>query len=276
MATKTTADLANTASAFPWERQPGESVQAFARFLAYRDMEPQDRSQTKVASACGISNQLVQRWAKRWAWLKRAVAYDSWRLALGDELGKRGELVHRARLARLGSASLDKATEAVAKLSETKLDVDAIVALGTFGAESSRRALGISDARPAPPAPGPVPVVVQQAFGPGFAPQWLPDPNRPKPGEQNEAQTERNTNSTKVLVPCGEQVIAAGNGHSARVGLDNGASGDSPNGSPAAPPLNTNSLASRPTSSVRLIERVVSKPKREVPVNDRPVTGDKK
>jgi len=58
-----------------WERQEGETAQAFQAFAAYRDMGA-ERSLAKVAQKVGKSKPLMERWSRRWQWVIRAEAWD--------------------------------------------------------------------------------------------------------------------------------------------------------------------------------------------------------
>src|SRR5262249_27838418 len=58
-----------------YERQPGESRQALAAFIAYRDLGPA-RSLAKVGQKLGKSTTLMERWSARWRWTARAAAWD--------------------------------------------------------------------------------------------------------------------------------------------------------------------------------------------------------
>jgi len=232
---------------FPWERQDGESVQAFARFLVYRDTEPTDRSLRKVEETCGISGTLVSRWSKKWSWVKRAVAYDSWKLELSDELGKHGALVHRRKLVRFGSASLDRALNSLNKMKVES--VDDVVALAEAGDQLARRALNLTE----PTAKGGPATVVQVGVawpgqgGPAWANRIEPNVTQPLIEQKpNETKSERN-----IVVSCGEQVIAEGVGTAARTRV-------TPSGSPDKPNC-VDATAVRP---VRLIEKVVKSPDR--------------
>ena len=60
----------------PWDPQAGESAQAFAAFVAYRDLGP-ERSIDAVVRELDKSRTLIGRWSGRWKWVKRAQAYDA-------------------------------------------------------------------------------------------------------------------------------------------------------------------------------------------------------
>jgi hypothetical protein len=67
-----------------WERQPDEPSRAYAAFVRYRDMGPQQRSFAAVGRAVhgartgrkrGATGR-VAAWASRWCWRERAQAWD--------------------------------------------------------------------------------------------------------------------------------------------------------------------------------------------------------
>lgn len=60
----------------PWERQKGESAQAFEAFTTYRDMGP-ERSQQAVSRKLAKSRQIISRWSSQWNWLERVRAYEN-------------------------------------------------------------------------------------------------------------------------------------------------------------------------------------------------------
>lgn len=58
-----------------WLRQPHESKQAYAAFVAARDAGP-TRSVTTVAAGLSKSRSLISRWSTHWGWVERCAAYD--------------------------------------------------------------------------------------------------------------------------------------------------------------------------------------------------------
>ena len=60
----------------PWERQNGESAQAFAAFSAYLEMGP-ERSIRAVSQELGKSKTLIDRWSRTHNWVERCRAWDN-------------------------------------------------------------------------------------------------------------------------------------------------------------------------------------------------------
>ena len=60
----------------PWERQKGESAQAFEAFSTYLGMGA-ERSTRAVAQKLGKSASLIQRWSREKDWQERVRAYDN-------------------------------------------------------------------------------------------------------------------------------------------------------------------------------------------------------
>ena len=58
-----------------WERQENETDAAFSAFKTYLGMD--DRSLQKVSTKLSKSRQLINRWASRFDWKNRAVAWDN-------------------------------------------------------------------------------------------------------------------------------------------------------------------------------------------------------
>jgi len=78
--------MASEDRAVPWERQPGESVRAYAAFCVYRDLPAGERSLRRAAEiivqtsskprrASSVQRQLSD-WSARWRWVERAAAWD--------------------------------------------------------------------------------------------------------------------------------------------------------------------------------------------------------
>lgn len=60
----------------PWERQPGESVQAYEAFKIYRDLGLK-RSNQGVCAELSKSRQLISRWKVNYDWDERVRAWDN-------------------------------------------------------------------------------------------------------------------------------------------------------------------------------------------------------
>lgn len=60
----------------PWERQNGESAQAFAAFLVYLNLGA-ERSHQTVSQQCGKSISLIGRWSRAYGWVEWCRAWDN-------------------------------------------------------------------------------------------------------------------------------------------------------------------------------------------------------
>lgn len=123
---------------FPWERRPDESIQAYRRFMQYRLMPPGERSLRKLE----IAYTLASRWAKRYQWTKRTVAYDDHVSECIDGLSNQAQIGARYRAARLGSAFVRHVER---NLDQVKLTgIEDAVNLAKAGVEIERQALAIN------------------------------------------------------------------------------------------------------------------------------------
>ena len=124
-----------------WERQGGESVQAFEAFAVYRDLGPA-RSVTKVARELDKSRALVGRWSRQFAWVLRASAYDQEqdRLFLSEQAQARREIARRH--AKLAQAVQSKAVARLQTLDPRELTPSELLRYIQVAAEIERRAVG--------------------------------------------------------------------------------------------------------------------------------------
>ncbi len=124
-----------------WERQGGESVQAFEAFAVYRDLG-QARSVTKVARELDKSRALVGRWSRQFAWVLRASAYDREqdRLFLSEQAQARREIARRH--AKLAQAVQSKAVARLQTLDPRELTPSDLLRYIQVAAEIERRAVG--------------------------------------------------------------------------------------------------------------------------------------
>jgi hypothetical protein len=58
-----------------WDRQPGESSEAFEAWILYRDMGP-ERKQVRVARGLSKSDQLISKWSANNQWKRRVEAWE--------------------------------------------------------------------------------------------------------------------------------------------------------------------------------------------------------
>lgn len=105
---------------FAWERQPGESEEAYAAFTVYYTARL-ERSIRKTAEKVGKSRVLMERWSRRWNWVDRAREYDN---ALAREEFKstvRAVREMNAYQASVGKLLLSKGVKALSKMKDEKL-----------------------------------------------------------------------------------------------------------------------------------------------------------
>ena len=60
-----------------WQQQPRETDKAFRAFIAYRRLEAEERSLSRVVSELGKSRALIEGWSSRWSWVERARTWDN-------------------------------------------------------------------------------------------------------------------------------------------------------------------------------------------------------
>ncbi len=103
-------------SSLPWERQKGESGQAYEAFAAYRDMGT-DRSIRAVGQKLGKSRALIERWSSQWKWQERIRAYESDIDRKAREKAVKERKTMRDRHTKIAMQVQRKALEALEQLS---------------------------------------------------------------------------------------------------------------------------------------------------------------
>lgn len=99
-----------------WERRERESERAYRAFLVYRDLGLA-RSLAGVREQSGdrpIPLRTIERWSARWAWPRRAAAWDAWLQAARDRVARR----EAGKWERRRLAALEAVYEDVQKIRE--------------------------------------------------------------------------------------------------------------------------------------------------------------
>lgn len=151
---------------------PGETAQAYEAAKLYFELAA-DRSLEAVGQKLGKSKALMERWSKRWNWVKRAAAYDrhvadsrednlQQKRAEDAELWIRRDRELRERFYRLGELIVEKAERMYREFPErdiqrkevnegqtvilnvrTKHSLSGLAQMFSTGAELQRLAVGI-------------------------------------------------------------------------------------------------------------------------------------
>jgi hypothetical protein len=100
------------ASSAAWERQAGESPQAYAAFQVYRDLAPRERSASRVGSEYGCHARLIERWRSRHHWVSRTAEFDAER----DRRKQDAMFAEAAEMGRRQAAHAAEAQAAVMRL----------------------------------------------------------------------------------------------------------------------------------------------------------------
>lgn len=109
-----------------WERQEGESGQAWEAFSLYRDLG-EKRTVTEVVRQLQKSRSLIDRWKVRWYWEKRVLAYDNYlsKEALAEAVKEKREMSKRhlsisAHLQKFAMDALKEKTASDASVKDIK------------------------------------------------------------------------------------------------------------------------------------------------------------
>jgi len=102
----------------PWDRQDGESDQAFEAWVMYRDAAPGERSIRKVAQRLGKTATAVAQFSVMWGWPTRAALYDVYldRARVQTRIDEVREMAKRhAQVAAVGIGGLSLPIRALAQ-----------------------------------------------------------------------------------------------------------------------------------------------------------------
>ena len=126
-----------------WQRRANESDAAFSAFKTY--LETDGRSLQKVSTKLSKSRQLINRWAKKYYWKDRAVAYDN---SLIEEERKEKIKIRSKQLERqneIGQLLLTKATEILENANVQRGTFYAAAQMAELGCKLINEAYDLSD-----------------------------------------------------------------------------------------------------------------------------------
>jgi hypothetical protein len=176
----------------PWDRQPGESAEAFRAFLLYRDQDPKTRSMRALDPL--VSHTLGVRWAKRWRWVSRVAEWAAMLQLNQADLNEATRIKLRSASVRFALSSLAKAERKVNETEPSKLSIEEALSLAKDGVKLGRQALDLADGpRPGADSTGLSVSLPSVPWLAAFVPQTKP----------NEPQTQQN----EIVVHTGEQVL---------------------------------------------------------------------
>jgi len=123
-----------------WERQRGESRQAFQAFTIYRDMGV-NRSVAKTSKAIGKAQTMLTRWCSKWRWVERAEAWDAEQDRVKRESRLKAIEDMEERHIKLAMAAQQKAIERLATMESDELNVRDVLSYlqATIGWERDAR-----------------------------------------------------------------------------------------------------------------------------------------
>lgn len=126
----------------PWQRQAGESRQAFAAFRRYLEAGP-TRRVTDVAAECNRSPSLLFRWSARWSWVARAEAYDDEQVAIFDAERVEAIRAMSRRHAAIARLAIARVAEALQNVDPQALTPGELIRWLDVAARVEREALGV-------------------------------------------------------------------------------------------------------------------------------------
>ncbi len=121
----------------PWDRQPGESKQAFEAFNCYLMMGT-ERSLRNVAEKLGKSRALMDRWSSRYKWVSRSDEYDNYLYKQELKANRKAVKDMRTRHTKTAAMMQSKALEALSKLNTEEISAKDIVSMLSKAIELER------------------------------------------------------------------------------------------------------------------------------------------
>lgn len=133
----------NAKSEHSWERQPGETTQAFEAFELYCELG-EERSIRKVGQKSGKNDSLISRWSSRWNWVNRARDYDNEKKRQELQAEKKAYRAMRDRQLGIAIQFQKKAFDALQNLKIEAMTPKDIKEFMKLGAEIERANINIS------------------------------------------------------------------------------------------------------------------------------------
>ena len=125
----------------PWERQPGEGLEAFKMFIFYRDADPKTGA-GKVGEKYGKSAALAERLCTRWRWVDRREAWEDEKDRLVREELVRGVTAMRKNHADIATQMLVKALKGLQALPAKRMTAYAIAQMVDIASKLERLSRG--------------------------------------------------------------------------------------------------------------------------------------
>lgn len=122
-----------------WERQKGESSQAYEAYNLYQSMGGK-RSLAKVAEKLAKSETLMSRWSAKWHWVKRAREYDNKIKAEDIEQKQKDVALMFKRQGAIGEQMQKKAWDALKDIDPKDIPFQYLIPLISYGAKLEQQA----------------------------------------------------------------------------------------------------------------------------------------
>lgn len=183
----------------PFDRQPGESSQAWEAFQIYRDAGP-ERGIRGVARKVAKSSTLIKKWSARWGWVERVRAWEhdqAERLHAAEQEAMKSQahvwakrqLEFREREFTLGNKLLAKAEEILSHSTRregnkagARFSLNDASRMAAVGSELVRRSTGLATDKTELTGPDNAPISAGQVI------LFLPENGRDQAKAKEDAQ----------------------------------------------------------------------------------------